>query len=459
MSPEAVERETRRYGRAAGLLSAGIALGGLLIYAYFGLASHSLDADEYGELVVLWLAVVVIVSVLFRPIEQLLARTVAEARVRGAGDGHPIRVAGAIWLGLAGTFVVAAFAAREPIQDELLSGDETAYFVFVGAVLVYGLDFFTRGVVAGRGQFHLYATLLIAYGVMFIAFAAVVALDLGPGFDFLAIGIAASPLVGLAIVAIAIALGDRPAAPAQATGEGYGPGSIRATLASGTGFAAAVLLVMLSEQVLVNAGPLIVRSSEGAAAAGFVFNVVMVARAPIALFQGVGASLLPHLAGLRSRAGEEAAAAFRNAVRGTVLGVWAFGAVVAVGLLVAGPTLMQAAFGESFDYERSELLIVTAGMTFFLTAATLNQAALSRGQARLVATAWALAAIAFVGFNALPVLDAELRVEVGLAGAAAALCVALFVLYRRPDPGFEEGLEPGSPKELQARLAAAEEGA
>ena len=116
---DGVEHETRRYGRAAGLLSAGIALGGLLIYAYFGLASHTLTAEEYGDLVVLWLAVVVIVSILFRPIEQLLARTVAEARARNAADGHAIRVAAAIALGLAAAFVGFAFAARGPIEDEL----------------------------------------------------------------------------------------------------------------------------------------------------------------------------------------------------------------------------------------------------------------------------------------------------------------------------------------------------
>jgi O-antigen/teichoic acid export membrane protein len=448
--------ETKRYRRAAGLLSAGIALGGLLIYAYFALASHSLSADEYGELVVLWLSVVVVVSILFRPIEQLLARTVAEAHARQATDGHAIRVAAAIAIGFAAAFLIGAFAARGPIEDELFSGDSTVFFVFVCGVLVYGLDFFTRGVVAGRGQFNLYATLLIAYGVVFIAFATVVALDLGPGFHFLAVGIAASPVAGLAMVGIAIAGQSGPAAEAAA-GDAYGPGSIRATLASGSGFAAAVLVVMLSEQVLVNAGPLIVRGSEGAATAGFVFNIVMVARAPIALFQGVAASLLPHLTRLRSGEADPDRRAFGEAVRGTVAGVWAFSALLAIAMLVAGPQLMQAAFGDSFDYDRADLEIVCLGLALFLTAATLNQAALARGQARGVAIGWALAAVGFLSFNALPVLDAQLRVELGLAGAAAVLCAFLLFLYRRGDPGVGAGLEPGSPRELQATLAAAEE--
>jgi O-antigen/teichoic acid export membrane protein len=457
VSGEAEHLETRRYGRAAGLLSAGIALGGLLIYAYFGLASHSLTPEEYGEIVVLWSSIVVVVSILFRPIEQLLARTVAEAQARGGSDGHAIRVAGTIAAAFAVTFLAAGLIAREPLENHLFSGDSTLYRVFLAGVLVYGLDFFTRGVVAGRGQFQLYATLLIAYGVMFVAFAGVVAADAGPGFHFLAVGIAASPLVGLAIVLVALAAEARSRRRAPPP-DAYGPGSIRATLASGTGFAAAVLLVMLSEQVLVNAGPLMVRATEDAALAGFVFNVLMVARAPIALFQGIAASLLPTLARLRSRAEPADLKAFSTSVQGTIRAVAAAALLTGVVMLTAGPELMQAAFGDSFDYDRADLVLVTGGLGLYLTAATLNQAALARGQARTAAAIWVGTALAFLAFNALPILDAALRVELGFAGGAAVLCAALLAVYRRPDPGRGEGLEPGSPQELQATLAAAEEG-
>ena len=42
----------------------------------------------------------------------------------------------------------------------------------------------------------------------------------------------------------------------------------------------------------------------GASAAGYIFNVLMVARAPLLLFQGIATSLLPHLTRLRSRGGK-----------------------------------------------------------------------------------------------------------------------------------------------------------
>ena len=68
----------------------------------------------------------------------------------------------------------------------------------------------------------------------------------------------------------------------------------------GGGFAAAVLLIMFSEQAFLNAGPLIARGLQGAAAAGFIFNVLMIARAPLQLFQAVSTSILPHLTSLHT---------------------------------------------------------------------------------------------------------------------------------------------------------------
>ena len=75
--------ETRRFGRHAGLLSAGVAASGLLTYLFFSLAGHNLSAHEYGEITVLWSAVFVTISVAHRPVELLLSRTLAERRANG----------------------------------------------------------------------------------------------------------------------------------------------------------------------------------------------------------------------------------------------------------------------------------------------------------------------------------------------------------------------------------------
>ena len=86
MAREAAEAEARRFGRAAGLLSVGVGAAGLLTYVYFSLASHNLDKVDYGEVVVLWSAVFVTISILFRPVEQLLSRTIAERQAQRAAD-------------------------------------------------------------------------------------------------------------------------------------------------------------------------------------------------------------------------------------------------------------------------------------------------------------------------------------------------------------------------------------
>src|SRR5439155_23802117 len=74
---------TRAYGRGAAILSVGIATTGVVTYAYFSLASHSLSESDYGGVTLLWSAVFITVSVLYRPVEQLLSRTIADRVGRG----------------------------------------------------------------------------------------------------------------------------------------------------------------------------------------------------------------------------------------------------------------------------------------------------------------------------------------------------------------------------------------
>src|SRR5215211_7893780 len=71
------------YGRGAGILSIGIATTGVVTFAYFAVASHVLDDPDYKAVSLLWTVLFVTVSVIYRPIEQLLSRTIADRRARG----------------------------------------------------------------------------------------------------------------------------------------------------------------------------------------------------------------------------------------------------------------------------------------------------------------------------------------------------------------------------------------
>src|SRR5207247_2535232 len=223
----------------------------------------------------------------------------------------------------------------------------TLYWIFVGAVVAFAASFYARGFLAGSRHFALYAAVLLAESTARASFALAVAVGIADGQTAVALGIVAAPLLSLLAV-VPLVVGRRVVAGARPAG-GPAPAGAAFTLARGGGFAVAVLLIMLSEQTLLNAGPLLVRASVDAAAAGFIFNVLMVVRAPLVLFQAVATSLLPHLTRLRSRGGQAGREAFQLSVRATIGAIAAFAALVGVVVLVAGPALMHLAFGPRFE--------------------------------------------------------------------------------------------------------------
>src|SRR5690606_847699 len=126
---------TSRYGRSAALLTGAVGAAGLLTYAFFALASHALDREEYGRIVVLWSVMFIAISVLFRPVEQLLSRTIAELETHRRPTGHVLRTAAAIQLAIAAAFTLAAFALRGPIEDDLFDGDALFFYALIASVL------------------------------------------------------------------------------------------------------------------------------------------------------------------------------------------------------------------------------------------------------------------------------------------------------------------------------------
>ena len=134
-----------------------------------------------------------------------------------------------------------------------------------------------------------------------------------------------------------------------------------------------------------------------------------------------------------------------------------FAVLTTLGVLAIGPQVMQIAFGDKFEYDRLGLVIVSIGMGFYLVAASLNQAALAQGQARRAAVPWVLSALAFVAYNLFSPGDPFRAVEIGFAGAAVLLSGMLYLVYTRPHPNVGDVIEPGSGREVQARLEALDE--
>jgi O-antigen/teichoic acid export membrane protein len=125
---------------------------------------------------------------------------------------------------------------------------------------------------------------------------------------------------------------------------------------------------------------------------------------------------------------------FRRSVRLTLSAVAVFAACVALAFLLLGPWLMHVLFGGGHHYARGGLVVVAVGMGVYLSAATLNQAALAKERTRQAAAAWVCTAVAFVAYLAIPwgFSDKVLQVELGYLGASTLLCTLLYLLYRRP---------------------------
>jgi O-antigen/teichoic acid export membrane protein len=442
--PEADAAERTTYGRGAAILSVGIGVTGLITYAYFALASHSLSEHDYGEITLLWSAVFVTVSILYRPVEQLLSRTIADRHERGVAGNDHLRIAATIQLGLGALFEAIALVLRGPIQDDLFNGSSTLYWVLIVSVLAYAVSYFARGFLAGHHRFGLFGGLVLMEAVSRALFALAVAVGIASGQSVVALGIAAAPIVSLAVVPWALgrrlpeAVAADPeieSAEARALDEaaaGEPGGEPEFTLSNGTGFAVAVLLIMLAEQTFLNAGPLLVKATEGAegaALAGYVFNVLLIARAPLQLFQAVSTSILPHLTRLRASGESDP---FRRSVNVTLLAIAGFAAAVALVMLAIGPWVMDLVFGGEADYKRGGLVLISLGMGLYLGAATLNQALVARGHVWAACTCWLASAVGFVGFLLFAGFsDRVLQVELGYTGAAFLLCALLGTLYRR----------------------------
>src|SRR4051794_31256120 len=419
-------RRSSGYGAGAKILSIGIASTGVVTFAYFSVASYALNDVDYKSIALLWSVLFVIVSVIYRPIEQLLSRTIAGRRARGLESDHPLKTPLLIQTGFALSFLVLALALRDPIQNQVFDGSADLYWVLVIAVLAYAASYFARGWLAGHQWFALYGGLVFIEATARLAFAVAVAIGIAEGQSAVAMGMAAAPFVSLLVVPLAFSRRPRESTRKTADEEALG-------LARGGRFAVAVLCIMLAEQTLLNAGVITADlTTDDAKVAGYVFNALLIARAPLQLFQAVQGSLLPHLAGLEATQGR---AEFNRAIRITLLAIAAFAGAVALGLLLVGPFAMSILFDENTTYGRLGLAAVALGMGAHLAAGTLNQAALARDRAGAAAAAWLVSAAAFVAWMLVGIVDDELaRAEVGYLGAATVLC-ALLALVAPPRGG------------------------
>jgi O-antigen/teichoic acid export membrane protein len=195
-------------------------------------------------------------------------------------------------------------------------------------------------------------------------------------------------------------------------------------------FAAPAVAIAAADQVLVNGEPVLIVLAGGAhasRAAGVVFAATMLVRAPVYVFQGLAASILPNLTGLAA-AGDRSG--FRAAVVRSSLTLLAVGAALVVLVAATGPAAMRTLYGSGFSAARLDLALLAAGAACYLVAGTASQGLLAIARGAAAAAIWSAGGGAFVGLFAVlagsDLRRASLAFAIAMGAAAAGLSAELW---------------------------------
>ena len=397
---------------------------GVLAYAFLALAARTLGPEGYGPVALLWAMVFLVTVVLFRAVEQTASREIA-ARVERGEELRPVKRALTRVVVLLVVLVAVVTALLfGPITEHLFEGRESFTIALAVSVAFYGVFYLVRGVCGGLGWFSGYAGTLVADGVARLVVALPLLFVASP--LWAAAGIVAAAAAG-AIWAPITGLRRHWSAAVEGTSA---PFSVSQALRFGTPVAG----IATADQILVNGAPILVALGAGgdARAAGIVFAATMLVRAPVFVFQGVAAVLLPKLATTHA-AGDRAG--FQRAVVGVAALVGGGMLLLVPVALVAGPWAMGAFYGSGFAAAGGDLALLTAGVACYLVAATVAQGAIARGDVAAGGAAWGIAAAVFVALtltlNGSPLHRVSLAFLVG-AGLAAALSTFALVRGSRP---------------------------
>ena len=422
--PAAVRRPSPKPARAvagAGLLSVAMVVSGILTYGFLVLAARTLSPTEYGRIGVLWGAMFIVAIVLFRPLEQTASRSISDRRARGEEVRSVLRSVSRLAIVLLLLVAVVAAGGWSQLAGRLFGGDSTLMALLVVGIGFYGLSYVVRGLVGGVLWFDGYGINLVADGLGRLLLALpllIVATRATAG-----IAIAGAGLLGALAPLIA---GRRRLRPLLAAGDGA-PFQTR----QATRFALPAATIAASDQLLVNGAPLLVMLGGGAhatRAAGVAFAATMLVRAPVYVFQGVAAALLPNLTHLNATDG------FRRLERElarTAPPLLGAAALVAAACALGGPLGMRILYGHEYSASKLVFVALGIGVALYLLAATLSQALLAIDAGRRAAAAWALSGGALVVvYAALPGGEVT-RVAVAFAFASFVLLLGLAGLVYR----------------------------
>lgn len=400
-------------------VAVGLVVYGVTAYGFLVVAGRALGPERFGAVSVLWALTFVGAIGIFAPLEQEIARAVADRRARGAGASLVVRrsatMGGAV---LALTLVMVA--ATAPVVGRRIFDDQPVLVVSLAVALAgYFVVHLVRGVLSGRQRMGSYGVLLAADGLLRLAACALLA----------AVEVQTAGAYGLALafspfVAVAFTVGLRPGDVAVGSG-----GDARWwDLWTAYGH---LLLGALASQLLVNGPAVAVKAlaaPEEKAVAGRFLAGLVITRVPLFLFAAVQAALVPALAMLAARGD---VSGFRAALQRMVLLVLGLSALTVLVTFAVGPPVVRVLFGAEFSLERAVLTWLAIANTAFLLALLLAQALIALGRHAHVGLGWVAGFGAFLLALLLPPALAGRAALAFVIGSAAALTFMAVPLLRR----------------------------
>ncbi|MCB1013790.1 MAG: hypothetical protein KDB10_01545 [Acidimicrobiales bacterium] len=393
----------------------GLVVNGVMAFVFLGLTARVLGPEAFAPLGVLWASVYIVGPGFFLPLEQEVARGLANRWARGIGTGTLVRQAGTIGAGLVAVLLLATLVASAWLLSHLFS-DEVLILVGLAIALpAYALAHLVRGELAGLGRFRGYAVYFgaentVRFGASLVL--ALVGVEVAGPYGIV-LGAAPFLAVWLALMGEKDLVSDGPDAPWD---------ELSAALGS-------LLAASVCAAFLVNAGTLAVEvlADESQEHEAGIFLVgLTIARVPLFLYQAVQASLLPHLSAL---AGAGRYSEFRGRLGRLLAAVAALGALGTVAAFLVGPPIIRLLFGPDFDLTRRDLALLAAGSASIMLATALGQSLIALSSQRRVALGWFLGVVAFLTFVALG-NDLFLRVELGIVGGSLVAAAAMGLFTR-----------------------------
>lgn len=409
-------RAARVLPRGTVSVGAGLLVLGASSYVYLALSARQLTPNAFGQISVLYSLVYTAGPGAFLPVEQELARALADRRARGVGGAPLVRRATVISGGYAALLALVVLATGPVTVHRLFDGSWELLGCLVLALVGLWAVYLSRGVLAGMDRFGDYGGQLAIEGgsrIGAVVVLAAVGVHETGGYGVL-IG------AGLLLAAVATA---RPTLAAVTAG----PPADWHELSNALGW---MLVGSLLAQGLVNAPPIaakVLAGSGDSVAAGQVLTGTVLARLPLFAFAAVQAALLPGLAALLAHGDRHG---FVRGLRRLLAAAAAVTVVTTVVAAVAGNQLLHLFFSNRYDLRNDVLMQLALASGLYMGAVIVGQSLLALRRYRVAAGGWAVGVAVFIAVAASERALITRVVDAFLLATVAAL-VTLGVALRR----------------------------